>query len=173
VADLRATIKFNNVCRNFSSSLYYVSSTKDFEVLDKSFFKEKYKELGAITLEQKRVFVLFIFLVFMWILEKTLSVGNFYIPGWSSVFPEPSFINDGTIAYIAVLLFIVPESIKRRLLTWDVVPKIPWGFTFCGGFALAKGFIDSGLSNYVGEQLIAAGNLSDMSLLFTDRLDDF
>jgi hypothetical protein len=37
VADLRATIKFNNVCRNFSSSLYYVSSTKDFEVLDKSF----------------------------------------------------------------------------------------------------------------------------------------
>jgi hypothetical protein len=37
VADLRATIKFNNVCRNFSCSLYYVSSTKDFEVLDKSF----------------------------------------------------------------------------------------------------------------------------------------
>jgi hypothetical protein len=45
MADLLATIKFNNVCRNFSSSLYYVSSTKDFEVLDKSFFKEKYKEL--------------------------------------------------------------------------------------------------------------------------------
>jgi sodium-dependent dicarboxylate transporter 2/3/5 len=105
VADLRATIKFNNVCRNFSSSLYYVSSTKDFEVLDKSFFKEKYKELGAITLEQKRVFVLFIFLVFMWILEKTLSVGNFYIPGWSSVFPEPSFINDGTIAILLPYYF--------------------------------------------------------------------
>jgi sodium-dependent dicarboxylate transporter 2/3/5 len=35
-----ATIKFNNVCRNFSCSLYYVSSTKDFEVLDKSFFKK-------------------------------------------------------------------------------------------------------------------------------------
>jgi sodium-dependent dicarboxylate transporter 2/3/5 len=51
----------------------------------------------------------------MWIFRKTLSVGNFYIPGWSSVFPEPSFINDGTIAiFIAVLLFIVPESNKRR-----------------------------------------------------------
>jgi sodium-dependent dicarboxylate transporter 2/3/5 len=35
-----ATIKFNNVCRNFSCSLYYVSSTKDFEVLDKSFSKK-------------------------------------------------------------------------------------------------------------------------------------
>jgi sodium-dependent dicarboxylate transporter 2/3/5 len=60
--------------------------------------------------------------------RKTLSVGNFYIPGWSSLFPEPSFINDGTIAiFIAVLLFIVPESNKKEgLLTWDVVPKIPW-----------------------------------------------
>jgi sodium-dependent dicarboxylate transporter 2/3/5 len=38
-----ATIKFNNVCRNFSCSLYYVSSTKDFEVLDKSFFKKNIK----------------------------------------------------------------------------------------------------------------------------------
>jgi sodium-dependent dicarboxylate transporter 2/3/5 len=45
-----------------------------------------------------------------------------------SLFPEPSFINDGTIAiFIAVLLFIVPESKKEGLLTWDVVPKIPWG----------------------------------------------
>jgi hypothetical protein len=94
VADLRATIKFNNVCRNFSSSLYYVSSTKDFEVLDKS-FKEKYKELGAITLEQKRV--LFIFLVFMWILEKRylLAISTFqdgvpYFPSLHLLMMEPS-----------------------------------------------------------------------------------
>jgi sodium-dependent dicarboxylate transporter 2/3/5 len=46
--------------------------------------------------------------------RKTLSVGNFYIPGWSSVFPEPSFINDGTNIFIAVLLFIVPESNKKK-----------------------------------------------------------
>jgi hypothetical protein len=32
--------------------LFILCSTKDFEA-DKSFFKEKYKELGAITLEQK------------------------------------------------------------------------------------------------------------------------
>jgi hypothetical protein len=68
VADLCAAIKFNNVCRNFSCSLYYVS-TKDFEVLDK-FFK-KYKELGAITLEQKRR-VYYLSLVFMWILENAI-----------------------------------------------------------------------------------------------------
>jgi sodium-dependent dicarboxylate transporter 2/3/5 len=77
--------------------LYYVSSTKDFEVLDKSFFKEKYKELGAITLEQKRVFVLFIFLVFMWIFEKRylLAISTFqdgvpYFPSLHLLMMEPS-----------------------------------------------------------------------------------
>lgn len=144
---------------------------KDMEVLNKSFFKERYRELGAVTVEQKRVFVLFLFLVLLWVFRKTLAVGDFYIPGWSSLFPDPSFINDGTIAiFIAVLLFIVPESNKKEgLLTWEIVPKIPWGIIllFGGGFALAKGFIDSGLSIYVGEKLIAAGDLSDMSLLFT------
>jgi sodium-dependent dicarboxylate transporter 2/3/5 len=75
----------------------------------------------------------------MWIFRKTLSVGNFYIPGWSSLFP--SFINDGTIAiFIAVLLFIVPESNKRSLLTWDVVPKIPWElFYFLWRVCFSKG----------------------------------
>jgi sodium-dependent dicarboxylate transporter 2/3/5 len=68
------------------------------------------------------------------------------------LFPEPSFINDGTIAiFIAVLLFIVPESIKKEgLLTWDVVPKIP-GELFWWRVCFSKRFIDSGLSNYVGE----------------------
>jgi sodium-dependent dicarboxylate transporter 2/3/5 len=84
--------------------------------------------------------------------RKTLSVGNFYIPGWSSLF-EPSFINDGTIAiFIAVLLFIVPESNKKEgLLTWDVVPKFLNYFTFWWRVCFSKRVIDSGLSNYVGE----------------------
>jgi hypothetical protein len=57
---------------------------------------------------------------------------------------------------------------KEGLLTWDVVPKILGNyFTFWWRVCFSKGFIDSGLSNYVGEKLIAAGNLSDMSLLFT------
>jgi di/tricarboxylate transporter len=76
--------------------LYIMFPQKDFEVLDKSFFKEKYKELGAITLEQKRVFVLFIFLVFMWIFRKTLSVGSTfqdgvpYFPSLHLLMMEPS-----------------------------------------------------------------------------------
>jgi sodium-dependent dicarboxylate transporter 2/3/5 len=54
------------------------------------------------------------------------------------LYSEPSFINDGTIAiFIAVLLFIVPESNKKRsLLTWDVVPKIPGNY-----FTLVEGLL--------------------------------
>jgi sodium-dependent dicarboxylate transporter 2/3/5 len=67
----------------------------------------------------------------MWIFRKTLSVGNFYIPGWSSVFPEPSFINDGSHIYCRIT-FHSAES-NKGLLTWDVVPKIPWELFYFGG----------------------------------------
>lgn len=146
---------------------------KGLKSLKKSFFKQKYNELGVVTPEQKRVFILFIFLIVLWVFRKTLHLGSFSIPGWSSVFPEPKFINDGTIAiFVSLLLFIIPSSDKRNnegLITWDIIHKIPWGIVllFGGGFALAKGFIDSGLSTYIGEQLKSAGNMSEISLLFT------
>lgn len=154
--------------------LYFLfPPSKNLEKLDTKFFKEKYKALGAVTPEQKRVFVLFIALVFMWVFRKTLKIGSFSIPGWSSLLPVPKYINDGTIAiFIAALLFIIPSSNKEKregLITWSIVPKIPWEIVllFGGGFALAKGFIASGLSSYIGEKLVAAGNMSHLGLLFT------
>ncbi len=142
---------------------------KNLKVLDKSFFKDKYAELGPVTAEQKRVLILFLVLVFMWVFRKTLDLGSFSLPGWSELFPEPGFINDGTIAiFVAVLLFIMPASNKKEgLLTWTIVPKIPWGIVllFGGGFALAKGFIDSGLSTFIGEKLASVGNGGNFSLL--------
>ncbi|WP_108868449.1 SLC13 family permease [Aquimarina aquimarini] len=154
--------------------LYYLfPAQKGLQILNKSFFKDEYKKLGNISPEQKRVFALFILLVVMWIFRKTLTIGSFSIPGWSSLFPQPKYINDGTIAiFVAVLLFIIPSSDKTNkegLITWSIVTKIPWRIIllFGGGFALAKGFIDSGLSDYIGGKLVFAGSMSDMSLLFT------
>lgn len=154
--------------------LYFLfKPKKDLKALKKSFFKQKYKDLGVITPEQKRVFILFILLIVLWVFRKTLNLGSFSIPGWSSVFPEPKFINDGTIAiFVSLLLFVVPSSDKTNkegLITWNIIHKIPWGIVllFGGGFALAKGFIDSGLSTYIGEQLKSAGNMSEIGLLFT------
>jgi hypothetical protein len=66
----------------------------------------------------------------MWILEKTLSVGNFYIPGWSSYFPSLHLLMMEPSIFIAVLLFIVPESNKKEPINLGC--KIPWGIILLG-----------------------------------------
>ncbi len=150
--------------------LYFIYKPKEnIEKLDKSFFKDKYKALGKVTLEQKRVFILFIILALLWVFRSDLNLGSTTIPGWSSLFKTPKFINDGTVAiFVAVLLFITPSSKKNEALVgWKIMLKLPWHivFLFGGGFALAKGFIDSGLSNYIGGLLAGAGNFSPAILV--------
>jgi len=148
-------------------------ANKELEVLDKSFFKKNYHELGPISVNEIRVLWLFVTLVVLWVFRKPIMIGDFVLPGWSQLFETPSFINDGTIAiFIAFLLFIVPSSEKGNsegLITWPIITKIPWGIVllFGGGFALAKGFIDSGLAAFIGEQLAGAGALSEMGLIFS------
>lgn len=150
--------------------LYFIyRPTEKIEKLDKSFFKSRYKDLGKVTLEQKRVFVLFIALAILWVFRSNLNIGFTTIPGWSSLFKNPKYLNDGTVAiFIAILLFIIPSSRKNEALVgWKIMVKIPWHivFLFGGGFALAKGFIDSGLSNYIGGLLGGLGTLSPTVLV--------
>lgn len=137
--------------------------------LSRDFFMEQYKQLGKVSVEQKRVFILFISLILLWILRNPLDLGIFKIPGWSQLFNKPDFFNDGAVAILlALLLFIIPSSQKgQALINWEITKKIPWHivFLFGGGFALAKGFIDSGLSSFIGEQLLVAGKLSPIILI--------
>lgn len=139
--------------------------------LRKDFFVQKYKELGPITRDEKKVLVLFISLILLWFFRKNIEIGNFTIPGWSNIMTHPTFINDGSIAiFIAVLLFIIPSSRENEgLVTWEITKKVPWQivFLFGGGFALARGFIDSGLSAYIGTQLAAAKAFSHLGLVGT------
>ncbi|WP_142785355.1 SLC13 family permease [Changchengzhania lutea] len=150
--------------------LYYIYRPKEkIETLEKSFFIDKYKELGKVTPEQKRVFGLFILLALLWVFRKRIDLGFMTTPGWSTLLKNPKFINDGTVAiFVAVLLFIIPSSKKREaLVSWKITQKLPWHivFLFGGGFALAKGFLDSGLSNYIGNLLAGAGNFSPTMLV--------
>ncbi|MGK0316071.1 MAG: sodium-dependent dicarboxylate transporter 2/3/5, partial [Saprospiraceae bacterium] len=66
-------------------------------------------------------------------------------------------LDDTIIAMIsAVLLFIIPASDKKRtILTWNEAVKLPWGILllFGGGLALATGFQQSGLAEFIGSQL--------------------
>ncbi len=126
-------------------------------------FREQYKQLGAASREEKTVFILFCTLAFLWLSRSDIVLGSAVIPGWSSFFPYPDYFNDGTVAIlISLLLFIIPggEGGKERLMDWRSARGIPWNIVllFGGGFALASGFKESGLSVWFGHQLSFAGD---------------
>jgi sodium-dependent dicarboxylate transporter 2/3/5 len=94
----------------------------------------------------------------MWIFRAGIKFDKFAIPGWSSIFGTPAFINDGTVAMIAaILLFILPAKDARgsRIMDWETAKRLPWNIVllFGGGFALALGFQASGLALWFGKQL--------------------
>ena len=142
------------------------SSWDDISIHD---FKSEYKRLGKPKPEEKVVFVLFLLLVLMWIFRSEIVIQSFVIPGWERLFEYPGFINDGTVAILfAVLLFMIPSKTKKgeKLMNWETAGKIPWGIVllFGGGFALAQGFVDSGLSVWFGKQLAGLANVEPVVL---------
>jgi sodium-dependent dicarboxylate transporter 2/3/5 len=126
-------------------------------IIGRSFIKEEYIKLGNSTFEQKVVSAVFGLTALLWIFRNDLNFGVFQIPGWSNIFHYSKFINDGTVAVsMALLLFLIPsKEEKNTLLNIDVFGKIPWGIIllFGGGFALAKGFTSTGLSEYIGNHI--------------------
>ncbi|NXD81618.1 S13A2 protein, partial [Halcyon senegalensis] len=133
--------------------------------------KEECKKLGSMKFAEIAVLILFILLVLLWF---TRDPG--FIPGWATVLfnkNDKSYVTDATVAiFISVLLFIIPSDISNKdeqqtgdkskfqapppLLDWKVVhQKMPWNIVFLlgGGFALAKGSEESGLSAWLGSKL--------------------
>ena len=138
--------------------------------LDNTVFKKQFDELGSISFEEKIVLVDFLLLIFLWLFRADINVGSFVIPGWSRLFPDPSFLNDGTVAItMATILFLVPSRKKpgSRILDWETVSKLPWNIVllFGGGFALASGFTKSGLSYWLGDQLSGIGSLHPLLIV--------
>ena len=138
--------------------------------LDKEFIKTEYRKLGAITTEEKFVSIIFASTAFLWIFRTNLNVGIFEIPGWSNLFKNASFINDGTVAItMATLLFFIPsKESNRNLLNSEVFSKIPWGIVllFGGGFALADGFTSTGLAQFIGSQMSGLASFPHLLMVF-------
>lgn len=136
-----------------------------------SVFRTQYKELGKMRFEELVVLVAFVLLAVLWISRSGFDFGTVVIPGWASVFGNPKYINDGTVAIgMALILFLIPSNFKKgdRILELNVLNKLPWGIIilFGGGFALAGGFVDSGLSLWMGEKLKAIGQLDPIVIIF-------
>ncbi|WP_404466763.1 SLC13 family permease [Planococcus rifietoensis] len=109
--------------------------------------KEQKAELGKASYEEKIVFAVFLLAAFSWITRSFLLVE--FLPG----------LNDAMVGLIAALILFAVPSKKRRgdnLLDWATAVKLPWGILllFGGGLAIAAGFTESGLSEWVGGQLI-------------------
>ena len=118
----------------------------------------QYLALGPISVQEKRVLLVFILTALAWISRSFLLK------------PIVPAIDDTIIAVCAgVSLFLIPASAKndRALLTWEEAVKLPWGILllFGGGLALAQGFQSSGLAVYIGEQMASLGGITTLLLL--------
>lgn len=145
---------------------------KEWQDIDKHTFVNQLKDMGRVTPEQKIVMTLFSLLALLWITRIDIELGSFTIPGWSNLFPVAKYINDGTIAiFIALILFVIPSSSVKgdKLLEWATASKIPWNILllFGGGFALATGFKESGLSLWFGEHLSGVAALHPFLIILT------
>ncbi len=122
-------------------------------------FSNELKTLGKTSREEKAVLAVFILTALLWLFRADITIGTFTLKGWTHLFRENKFINDGTIAiFMALILFVFPSSKKRgdTILDWATASKLPWHILllFGGGFALASGIKESELSLWFGRQLL-------------------
>ncbi|MEX0812238.1 MAG: SLC13 family permease [Chitinophagales bacterium] len=121
-------------------------------------FRNEYKNLGGMKYEEKWVSFLFSLMALLWFTRAPLDLNFIKLPGWSELFAHPEYFKDGTVAVlIATLFFLIPskEGKGKRLLHWEDVKKLPLEviLLFGGGFALAAGFQESGLSEWLAGQI--------------------
>jgi sodium-dependent dicarboxylate transporter 2/3/5 len=137
---------------------------------DSPLFKQELRGMGKMTYEEKWVFLLFTLMALLWLFRKDINIATFTLPGWSSLMPVPQFVDDGTVAIlISLLLFVIPSRTKPRdrLMEWTTASRLHWGIVllFGGGFALAAGFKESGLSIWVAEQLTGLKGVTPVLLV--------
>ncbi len=143
--------------------------------ISKSTFRDQYRLLGKPTFEERVVLVDFILLALAWLTRSPLHIGSVTLPGWSQWFAHPEYFNDGTVAMIFALpLYIFPTNDKnsRYIMNWEYSKQLPWNIVllFGGGFALAQGFKDSGLSVWFGHQLVGLSSIHPIFLVLSIAL---
>ncbi|MBM4054739.1 MAG: SLC13/DASS family transporter [Planctomycetes bacterium] len=128
--------------------------------------------LGNFNTGEKYTLLVFALTCFAWIFRQNIVIGSMKIPGWTNFLGLENSVHDSTIAIAAaILLFIIPVDLKKRafVLDWDSAVKIPWGILilFGGGFTLAKGFMVSGLSDWIGRSIAGLGALHPIVIIIS------
>ena len=154
----------------FVLSKYFLKHVDKLEV-SKSFFKDTYKELGKVSYEQKAIMIIFFSCVLLWFTREDLIFDSFTFKGWKNVFKLPKAVDDGSVAIAAALaLFLIPSKANRGegLLIWEDAKKLRYDIIllFGSGFALAYGFEQSGLSDWLAQRLVFMKNVHPVFLIF-------
>lgn len=104
--------------------------------------RKQLSSLGRMSYEEKIVLVVFVGTALAWI-TRSFVLNRF--------FPD---LDDTIIAVVsAIVLFVLPcKNERRNLITWEEAVGLPWGILllFGGGLALATGFSQSGLAEWIG-----------------------
>jgi len=132
----------------------------------KSYIKSELKALGKLSAPEKRVLLVFICTVFLWIFKDLINLVQKVV-----------VLDDTIIAMTgAITLFIIPSGNKKeareeRLLGWPDTGKMAWGILllFGGGIALAKALEDVKLMDQLGTYIAsyATDNTFLMILIVT------
>jgi len=151
--------------------LLYKPAKESMQSIDKRSFYEQYHLLGKLSREEWIVLLDFVFMAILWMTRSNITVGKFTIYGWSGWFAHPHYFNDGTISiFMASLLYFIPAKSEKgtMVMNWEFSKKIPWGIVllFGGGFALAIGFKDSGLSAWFGNSMSFFKGTHPLVLIF-------
>ena len=132
------------ICWQYLTRFAFTFKQKEFPG-GKSEIKNQLNKLGKISYEEKLILIVFVMTAFCWITRSFLL--KRFIPN----------IDDTIIAMTsAFIIFLLPTKDRtRKLLTWEEAVKIPWGvlLLFGGGMALASGFSQTGLANWIGSQM--------------------
>jgi sodium-dependent dicarboxylate transporter 2/3/5 len=132
----------------------------------------------------RRALVIFGITALLWVWRKDINLGFATLPGWSGLLGLSKHVDDGVVAMLGcILMFAFPAGgppppgeqrprlarsalglaawldytvREERVLSWEQARKIPWYLVllFGGGLALADAFASSGLSAWLGDQLV-------------------
>lgn len=105
-------------------------------------------DMGRMSTGERWTALVFALTALGWIFRKQLGF----------LFPEPKLVTDAAIAMTgALVLFLIPVNLRKNefVMNWDWAAKLPWGvlILFGGGLALAAGFKDTKLADWIGSQV--------------------
>ncbi|UCH09360.1 MAG: SLC13/DASS family transporter [Fidelibacterota bacterium] len=143
--------------------------------IDRSLFASELAAMGPMSKEERLVLGHFVVLAVLWLTRGDVNLGDFTLSGWGSLLGLSGYVDDGTVAVLvasSLFFFHSDNSPSGRVMDWRTARNLPWHIVllFGGGFALARGFMASGLSQWVGDNMAGLSGLPIILIVATISL---